>query len=209
MRFSSFFKSLFVFFTIDILADNIFDTASTMTQAASFESIFANLDQSLNQIYPVLISLCYLLGVFFILKAFFMLKKMGYKTAFMHAGSSMIGPAAVLITGVVLMYTPKVLEIFFLTLYGTKEVTAVNGWAGVSGDSSIATWESAIKPMIGVIQVIGLCAFIKGWVHIMKATGENAPPGNLSKGVMHVFAGVLSINITGTIDVINRSIGLS
>lgn len=174
-----------------------------------FQTIFRNLDESLNQIYPVLVGLCYLLGVFFILKALFMLKKLGYKTAFMHADSGMIGPAGIMLIGVILMYTPSFLEIMFLTLYGTSEVTAVAGWSGVSGDSNIASWEDAIVPMIGLIQIIGMCAFIKGWITIMKATGANAQPGNLSKGFMHVFSGILAINITGTIDVINRSLGLA
>lgn len=190
-------------------SESIFDRIYDATQGATFQTIFENLDKSLNHVYPVLIGLCYLLGSFFVLKAFFMLKKMGYKTAFMHAGSSLIGPAGVLMIGIILMYTPQVLKILFLTLYGNAEVTSVSAWSGpASGGGTAAKWERAIEPMIGLIQVIGLCAFIKGWVQIMKSTGENAPPGNLSKGLLHVFAGVLAINITGTMDVINHTLGL-
>ena len=178
-------------------------------QRKSFASIFEHLDHSLNKVLPSLIALCYLLGLFFILKALYMLKKLGYKTAFMHAGSSMLGPAALIMIGTILMYTPEFLKIMLLSLYGKSEVTSIVEWKAThQSTGGVDSWESSIIPLVGIIQVIGLFAFIRGWVLVMKATGENAPPGNLSKGIMHVVGGVLAINITGTIDLVNQSLGL-
>ena len=177
-------------------------TDTVYNQLDSFSTIFQNLSNSLNKGFPALIALCYLLGIFFILKALYTLKKLGYKTAFMHAGSSMLGPAAMVIIGVILMYTPGFLKIMFMTLYGTDHVTSVTAWVNAphfkgasSGGGSHHNWDTVIKPLIGVIQFIGLCSFIRGWLLVMKSTGENAPPGNLSKGLMHVIGGVLAINI--------------
>lgn len=191
-------------------APGLFSNMShALNHPASFSSIFEHLDTSLNKILPSLIALCYLLGLFFILKAFYMLKKLGYKTAFMHAGSSMLGPAALIMIGIILMYTPEFLKIMLLSLYGTSEVTSIVEWkAAHKSTGGVDSWESSIIPLVGIIQVIGLFAFIRGWVLVMKATGENAPPGNLSKGIMHVVGGVLAINITGTIDLVNQSLGL-
>ena len=156
-----------------------------LNHPASFASIFEHLDTSLNKILPSLIGLCYLLGLFFILKAFYMLKKLGYKTAFMHAGSSMLGPAALIMIGTILMYTPEFLKIMLLSLYGKSEVTSIVEWKSThQSTGGVDSWESSIIPLVGIIQVIGLFAFIRGWVLVMKATGENAPPGNLSKGIL-------------------------
>jgi intracellular multiplication protein IcmC len=174
-------------------------------QDSSILSAFDNLNKSLNKVYPTVVSICYITGILLLLRAFFMLKKLGYKTAFMHAGSSMLSPAAVMITGVVLMYTPKVLSIFMITLYG-QDVGNTQSWIQVhSGGTS---WYSSIVPLIGLVQVIGLVAFLRGWLYLMKATGENAPPGNMSKGFIHIIGGVMAVNITGTIDVVNKSLGM-
>lgn len=174
--------------------------------SGQFYSMMQNLSNNMEDVYPMVQGFCYLLGVFMVLKGMFMLKKLGYKTAFMHAGSSMVGPAAVIMIGVIMMYAPEFLRIMFFTLYGDANVANTKSW--VSSHSGSDTWYHAIKPAIGVVQVVGLCSFIRGWVLMIKSTGENAPPGNIGKGMMHIFGGVMAINITGTIDMINKSLGI-
>ena len=61
-----------------------------------------------------------------------------------------------------------------------------------------ALLNAALAPMIGTIQVIGLIAFLRGWLLITKSTGEQPQPGAVSKGFIHVIGGVLAINITCT-----------
>ena len=176
----------------------------------TFATILQNFDTSLNKIFPALIALCYLLGLFFILKALYSLKKLGYKTAFMQSNSSILAPAALIMIGVILMYTPEFLKIMFLSLYGTSTVTSVIDWQAQHKSTSggIDGWEASIVPLVGIIQAIGLFAFIRGWFLVVKSSAENAQPGNLSKGAMHIVGGVLAINITGTIDLVNQSLGL-
>lgn len=194
--------------TTDVASDSVVDSGLIPSDSGlTADAIFAHLDGSLNKVYPMLIGLAYTLGVLLILKSMLMFKKHGYKTAFMSASSSLLGPFAVLLIGVMLIYTPSVLDIFFMTIYGSSEVQNTMTWASAA---STDAWYAALVPMIGLIQVIGLCAFIRGWTLLLRATGEGqSTPGSVGKGVMHIIGGVMAVNITGTIDLINQSLGLS
>ncbi len=174
-------------------------------EATSAMRIFENLNISLEKVYPAIEKICWIAGVFFVLKGLYMLKKMGYKTAFMGGGAGLTGPSFVVIIGVILINTPAFIKILLMTLFATDSVQNTVSWESRQGTD---TWYSAITPMIGLIQVIGLIAFFRGWVLLVKANKENAQPGNMSKGLMHVIAGVMAINITGTIDMINQTLGL-
>ena len=195
-------KKAFYLLVLSFLFSSVFAVSDQ-----TLSGIFAHLYDSLNKIYPVLIGLCYVIGIFFIGKALFMLKKHGYKTAFMNADSSIIGPMVIMLVGVILMYTPGFLNIMFMTLYGQK-VQPTGSWMDTAKAGGGDQWYSALVPMVGLVQVLGLIAFIRGWILVVKGAAPGSQPGNVSKGAMHILGGILAINITGTIDIINCSIGV-
>lgn len=178
---------------------------ATSAEATTAMKVFENLNLSLEKVYPAIEKICWIAGVFFVLKGLYMLKKMGYKTAFMGGGAGLTGPAFVVIIGVILINTPGFIKIMLMTLFATSDIQNTVAWETRQGTD---TWYSAITPMIGLIQVIGLVAFLRGWILLVKANKENAQPGNMSKGFLHIIAGVMAVNITGTIDMINQTLGL-
>ena len=57
------------------------------------------------------------------------------------------------------------------------------------------------------VQVIGYVAFIRGWIIIAKSSSQGGGQhGSFGKGLMHVFGGVLGINIVQTLNVINNTL---
>jgi intracellular multiplication protein IcmC len=166
--------------------------------------LFTNLDLSMKKIYPAAITICWILGYFLLAKAVFMLKKLGHKTAFMGSSGNLMGPVAVILIAVILINAPTFIKVVVMSLYA-NDVQSTKQWASRSGQYS---WFSALKPMIGLIQVIGIFAFLRGCLILTKACNENAQPGNIPKGLMHIFGGILAINITGTIDLIDSSLGI-
>lgn len=178
--------------------------ASATTVDAS--SMLWNLYQSLDQVYIALIGTCYILGVGLMFAAFMKLKKFGHITAFMHNTNGIVKPIVQFMIGVMLLYAPSLIDVFIYTLWNYSEVQNTTAWATQYAGSE---WQDYIVPLVGLIQVIGLASFIRGWLLLNKCTGEQTPPGTLSKGVMHVIAGVMGINITGTIDTIQVTLGLS
>jgi intracellular multiplication protein IcmC len=62
--------------------------------------------------------------------------------------------------------------------------------------------------VLQLIQIVGLIAFIRGWLILVKtATGQQG--GGIGKGITHIIGGVLALNIVGTQQVINASLGIS
>lgn len=162
-----------------------------------------NLLESLDLIYKFLVGVAYIAGVGFTLMGLYRLKKFGTGSAFMHDKRSMIGPAALFIIGIILMYTPRFLKVMMGTLYGNDSVMA---YENLSED---ATFREMMRPLIGIIQVVGLIAFIRGFILVSKSTGEGAPPGSMSKGVIHIVGGVLAVNIVGTVELVTNTLGNS
>ena len=170
------------------------------------DDLFQNLEASMVKIYPALITACYIMGFFLIVKAVFSLKKLGHKTAFMGSSGNLIGPTMLILIGVILINAPTFIELLIQTLYATK-VTDTKSW--VTSKTGQGLWFDSIIPIITLIQVIGLFAFLRGAIILTKACNENAQPGNIPKGLMHIIGGVMAINITGTIDLINNTMGIT
>jgi intracellular multiplication protein IcmC len=61
-------------------------------------------------------------------------------------------------------------------------------------------------PLTMIIRVIGLIAFVRGWVLIARSASQGQPPGGTGKGLIHVFGGILAINIVGTLNMINTTL---
>jgi intracellular multiplication protein IcmC len=181
-------------------AARVFASSST-----TFSDLFINLDSSLNQIWAFLTATCYLVGLSLTLSAVYKLKKFGEKTAFMHNSKGLLAPAAAFGIGIGLMYSPTFLQNWNMTIFGTPDVMSTLTWE--SSNSGI-DWADAIAPMIGTVQVIGLIAFLRGWLLVVKSTGEQPQPGAVSKGTIHIVGGVLAINITGTMDALSNTFGL-
>jgi len=181
---------------------SVYARAGTTT----FSSLFINLNDSLDQVWAMLIATCYLVGFSLTLGAIYKLKKFGERTAFMHNSKGLLAPSAAFFIGIALMYAPTFLQNWNMTLFGTPNVESTLSWQ--SSNSGI-DWADALAPMIGTIQVIGLIAFLRGWLLITKSTGEQPQPGAVSKGFIHVIGGVLAINITGTMDMLANTFGLA
>ena len=56
--------------------------------------------------------------------------------------------------------------------------------------------------LLGLVQVMGVIAFIRGWVLLGHAGEQNAQQGMFGKGLTHIIGGILAINIVGTKDLI-------
>lgn len=176
------------------------------TGTVTFSSLFINLNNSLNQIWTMLIATCYLVGFSLTVASIYKLKKFGERTAFMHNSKGLLAPSAAFFIGMCLMYAPTFLKNLNQTIFAYPDPLNTLSWqqshAGID-------WADALAPMIGTIQVIGLIAFIRGMLLITKSTGEQPQPGAVSKGFIHVVGGVLAINITGTMDALAATFGLS
>ena len=95
-----------------------------------------------------------------------------------------------------------------VTTFGQPNILA---YAPISSNNSsldvLFGQDSAVGASLSIIiQTIGLIAFIRGWVLVARSASQGQPPGGTGKGLVHVFGGILAMNIVGTIQVINNTL---
>lgn len=178
-----------------------------MEWSSSTVNILLNIANDIIPLQNLISGLAYLIGVTFIVKALYSLKVYGEARSMMSSNASVKEPLIYILIGALLIYTPTAVEIIMNTTFGYSTILS---YAPIGGDSWFATIfgsETEVqKPIIIIIQIIGLYAFVRGWVLIARAASQGQPPGGTGKGLVHVFGGILAMNIVGTIQIINNTL---
>jgi intracellular multiplication protein IcmC len=170
--------------------------------------ILNNLANSLAPIERLITGGAYVMGCAFLFKAIYSLKVYGEARTMMSNNASIKEPVVYLMIGVILIYFPTSFEIFMQSSFGYQNVLQ---YAPVSSnnqalDTLFGNGSVVGRPLSMLIQVIGLVAFVRGWVLVARSASQGQPPGGTGKGLIHVFGGILAINIVGTINMINNTL---
>jgi len=150
----------------------------------------------------------YLMGLAFAVKALMSLKELGESRAMMSGKASIKEPLIFFIVAAMLVYLPSGFQMLMNTTFGYSNVLA---YAPVNSNNStldiLFGQDSAVGASLAIIiQTIGLIAFVRGWVLIARSASSGQPPGGTGKGMVHVFGGILAMNIVGTLQIINNTL---
>lgn len=171
-------------------------------------SILTNIGHSLIPVERLITGGAYLIGCAFLFKAIYSLKIYGESRTMMSNSASVKEPVIYLIVGAMLIYFPSAVSSIMASSFGYENVLQ---YAPVNSknqalDSIFGSGSAVGAPLCLFIQVIGLVAFVRGWVLVARSASQGQPPGGTGKGLMHVFGGILAINIVGTINMINNTL---
>lgn len=173
------------------------------------ENIINNIAASLLPVENLVTGAAYLLGLTFFFKAILSLKSLGESRAMMSGnGASMKEPLMYLLVGAIFVYFPTGLAIILNTTFGTSSILQ---YQPVNSQNPAMNALFGSDSMVGeslalIIQVMGVIAFVRGWVLIAKSSGTGQQPGSMGKGIVHVFGGVLAMNIVFTLQIINNTL---
>lgn len=169
--------------------------------------ILANIASSMAPVQRLISGAAYLIGIAFAIKALFCLKALGESRTMMSGNASIKEPLAYFLVAGMLIYLPTGFQILMNSTFGPN--SSILAYA----DSDNPTMDALFGPdsVVGaslslIIQTIGLIAFIRGWVLIARSASQGQPPGGTGKGMIHVFGGILAMNIVGTLEIINNTI---
>jgi len=170
--------------------------------------ILANIAASLEPVERLITGLAYLMGIAFAFKAIYSLKVYGEARTMMSSNASMKEPVTYLVVAAIFIYLPAAMDVLLMTTFGDSTIL---NYAPVSSPNSFIDAlfgaQSAVgRPLSLIIQVIGLIAFVRGWVLIARGGGQGGQPGTTGKGLMHVFGGILAINIVKTLEIVNNTL---
>ncbi|HAZ7572008.1 type IVB secretion system protein IcmC/DotE [Legionella sp. PATHC032] len=172
-------------------------------------NILANIANQLEPVQRLITGAAYLIGCAFIFKAIYSLKVYGEARTMMSSNTSIKEPVMYLMVGALLIYFPSLVSSVLQTTFGYSNPLAYSGGVSSGSDTITALFGSGSlvgRPLVMIIRVIGLIAFVRGWVLIARSASQGQPPGGTGKGLIHVFGGILAINIVGTVDMINNTL---
>jgi intracellular multiplication protein IcmC len=175
---------------------------------ASHANVLTNLANSLAPVQRLITGLAYLMGCAFVFKAIYCLKIYGEARTMMSSNTSIKEPVVYLMVGALLIYFPTGFEIMMQTTFGYRNVLqyAPMNTGSQTLNTLFGTGSVVGRPLAMLIRVVGLVAFVKGWVLVARAASQGQPPGGTGKGLMHVFGGILAMNIVGTLNIINNTL---
>ncbi len=174
--------------------------AGVYAQEYDLQNVVRNISIQIDPIKNFLMVLSYVIGVGMCVVAIMKLKKYGTKTAFMHVEMTLLGPFLQFFVGVGLFYLPTFLTSLNQTVW--QDVSNVDITLGYETESSA----NYIAPILGIIQIIGIIAFLRGWVQISRATNAGNQPGVVSKALTFIIGGLLAINIQLVICTFNQTL---
>lgn len=192
-----------------LISDSVLDMLEPLspmlqdTTQYDLASVFNNISQQIDPIKNFIIAISYGVGLGLCVIAVMKLKKYGTKTAYMHVESSLVGPFLQFFIGIALFYLPTFVETVNMTIW--NEAYVYNSPLNYTSQTSSTTFEEYIEPILGIIQIIGMISFIRGWVMLSRATNVGQQPGAVSKGLTHVIGGIMGINIYTVIEVFNQT----
>ncbi|WP_298626804.1 type IV secretion protein IcmC [uncultured Legionella sp.] len=175
---------------------------------ASQAEILNRLAESLAPVERLITGGAYVIGCAFLFKAIYSLKIYGEARTMMSNSASVKEPIMYLMVGAILIYFPTGFKTFMMSTFGYQnplQYAPVNS-SNQALDTLFGSGSVVGRPLAMLIQVVGLIAFVRGWVLIARSASQGQPPGGTGKGLIHVFGGILAINIVGTINMINNTL---
>ena len=151
--------------------------------SGDFVSALQHLQGELEEVWVMMVAVSRLTGVTFVALSIYKLKAYGRMTAMMSQNTSILRPMAYLIVGALLWYLPATLDTMVATFWA-YDYSSIKSYAPVGGG---AVWEEAVTPIVLLLRVLGLAAFLRGWALLVRATNEGAQPGLFSKGLMYLI----------------------
>ncbi|KTD66079.1 hypothetical protein [Legionella spiritensis] len=184
------------------------DGGSFTSFLTSSADILNNIASTLGPVQKLISGAAYLIGLSFAFKALYSLKVYGEARTMMASNTSIKEPATYMLVAALFIYFPTGVEIILNTTFGDANILQ---YAPVSSNNqsfnTLFSADSVVgRPLTIIIQTIGLAAFVRGWVLVARSASQGQPPGGTGKGLMHVFGGILAMNIVATINIINNTL---
>lgn len=137
------------------------------------------------------------MGVFFILVGFFKLKRYGEMRTFMSQQMTILAPMLYLLVGSLLLYLPTTLHLFASMVWTNTNPMQPNPDRGAF---------YFINAMYVFIRLLGVIGIIRGLAGLASAGGQGQP-GKITKSFLFILGGIMSLHITGTINIIKSLMG--
>lgn len=168
-----------------------------------FIKILTNLTADAKSIFKLTTIISYVIGFWLVIAALMGLRRSELGSSGSQGGG-IAGPIIKFFIGIALIYLPSTIDLTVSAFWGS-------GGAN-TGSLAYATIQSPFEVFrdaaIMIVRLIGLVAFISGFVELAHSSDQQAQPGSVAKGMLRVFGGVLALNVVATIRILGGVFGI-
>ncbi len=149
--------------------------------------------------------LSYICGLVMIIRGIALYKAFGQSMNQSSRPGEVAGPFVYIAVGMLLLYFPNIFQTALYTIYGTTNL----GEAHYQGSDTNVNWEKLYSLVTRYCRLIGVISFFRGLVLMSKAGEQGTQPGSITKGMIHLVAGVMIYNVWGTVAAFQYTFGIS
>lgn len=165
--------------------------------------MLTNLSSSYPSITKLVYGFSYLLGLLFMFKSIWMFKQYGESRTQMSSQTSLRGPITLMCVAAVLLWLPSALHTLIMTAFGHEYVI------GYSVPATNPLGQVGMYALIYLVQLVGLIAFIRGWVYLAQGAGGGQSQHTTGKALTHIIGGLLAVNIVELTNILWNSFGFT
>lgn len=164
--------------------------------------VLENISNQLPALNTLLLALAYIIGMYFIILALFMLRRMGESRTMMSQEHSLKGPLLYLVIGACLMSLPSAFRVVTLSFFSES---LQYPYSYVVDQTS--QWCEILKIAYNVVYFVGLIAFIRGLIMLSHLGAQHGQQGGLAKGLTHIIGGIFCMNMQQFLTIIFATLG--
>ncbi len=149
-----------------------------------------SLQRSYGPIIHLITGFSFLMGIAFTVAAIYHLKVYGEMRTMMASQTGLKEPLGYLMVAAVMLYLPTAVDMMMKTLF---DYTEFRDLEYITVDSGV--YKQSLVAVLGLVQIVGLISFIRGW-GLIKKSSELGQRGGYGKGLTHIIGGIMAMNIT-------------
>lgn len=162
-----------------------------------FDKLINNFSSSFPALWRLSTGVAYLFGIVFIMRGVYRFKQYGDMTTMMSSQRSLKEPVTLLVVGAALMFFPTTKAMLLASTFGYPDQAPIPPYSQSIGSLQV------IPNMLKLIQLMGVIAFIRGWVQL--SHGSQGGQNTFGKALTHIIGGLLAINIQGTFEMVQST----
>jgi intracellular multiplication protein IcmC len=177
-----------------------------MSAVIDIGQMLTNLQAAFGSLQSLIVSFSYVFGVFLLVKALLKSRELANHNPASPQQGSFKDPIMLALVGGMLVYLPSSVNMGLNTIFASTELGTASSLLSYTPSMDSQTWSQIQDVLVEYLKLLGFIAFIRGWIILSKA-GEGGQQDTMSKGVIHVVAGILLINIVDSIQILASTFG--
>jgi intracellular multiplication protein IcmC len=178
----------------------LFSAPASFAGVPNVADMLTNISQTMPDFMRLVTATAYVFGMWFIYQSVVELKQFGEQRTQYSSSASLKGPAIQLTVGTMLLYLPSSVGAGLTTLWTDPAPYAYM-------DEATTQWSLLMDSGFMAIQLIGTISFVRGLL-TLNHLGASSAQDTFSKGLTHIIAGVLCLNLYGFLDAVNVTLGM-